>query len=59
MVTAAMRLKDAPWKKSSDQPRQHTKKHRHYFADEGPSGQSCGFSSMHECESWTIKKAES
>ena len=23
-VTAAMKLKDAPWKKSYDQPRQHT-----------------------------------
>ena len=45
MVTAAMRLKDAPWNKSSDQPRQHIKKHRHYFADKGPSSQSYGFSS--------------
>ena len=44
MVTAAMRLKDAPWNKSSDQPRQHIKKHRHYFADKGPSSQSCAFS---------------
>ena len=26
MVTAAMKLKDAPWKKSYDQPRQHIKK---------------------------------
>ena len=33
------------------------KKQRHYFANKGPSSQSCGFS-MHECESWTIKKAE-
>ena len=33
MVTAAMKLKDtwAPWKESYDQPRQHTKKQRHYF----------------------------
>ena len=23
----------APWKKSYDQPRQHIKKQRHYFAD--------------------------
>ena len=30
----AMKLKDpAPWKKSYDQPRQHIKKQRHYFAD--------------------------
>ena len=26
-----------PWKKSYDQPRQHIKKQRHYFANEGPS----------------------
>ena len=26
MVTAAMNLKDTPWKKSYDQPRQHVKK---------------------------------
>ena len=35
----------APWKKSYDKPRQHTKKLRHYFADKGPSNQSYGFSS--------------
>ena len=33
MVTAAMNLKDPPWKKSCDQPRQHIKKQRHYFAN--------------------------
>ena len=32
-----------PWKKSYDQPRQHTKKQRHYFADKGPSSQSLVF----------------
>ena len=37
----------APWKKSYDQPRQHTKKQRHYFANKGPSCQSYGFSSSH------------
>ena len=37
----------APWKKSYDQPRQHIKKQRHYFADKCPSGQSYGFSSSH------------
>ena len=36
-----------PWKKSYDQPRQHIKKQRHYFANEGPSSQSCGFSNSH------------
>ena len=47
VVTATMRLKDAPWKKSYDQPRQHIKKQRHYFADKGLSSQSYGFSSSH------------
>ena len=37
----------APWKKSYDQPRQHIKKQRHYFADKGPSSQTYGFSSSH------------
>ena len=37
----------APWKKSYDQPRQHIKKQRHYFANQGPSSQSYGFSSSH------------
>ena len=27
----------APWKKIYDQPRQHIKKQRHYFANKGPS----------------------
>ena len=43
-VTAAMKLKTpAPWKKSYDQPRQHIKKQRHYFADQVLSSQSYGF----------------
>ena len=34
MVTAALILKDiAPWKKIYDEPRQHIKKQRHYFAN--------------------------
>ena len=37
----------APWKKSYDQPRQHIKKQRHYFAKKGPSSQSYGFFSSH------------
>ena len=45
MVIAPMKLKDAPWKKSYDPPRQHIKKQRHYFANKGPSSQSYGFSS--------------
>ena len=47
MVTVAMKLKDAPWKKSYDQPRQHIKKQRHYFANKGPSSQSYGVLSSH------------
>ena len=37
----------ASWKKSYDQPRQHIKKKRQYFANKGPSSQSYGFSSSH------------
>ena len=36
-----------PWKESYDQPRQHTKKQRQYFANEGPSSQGYGFSCGH------------
>ena len=36
-----------PWKKSYDQPRQHIKKQKHYFANKGLSSQSYGFSSSH------------
>ena len=31
----------APWKKIYDQPRQHIKKQRHYFANKGPSMVFC------------------
>ena len=34
----------APWKESYDQPRQHIKKQRHYFANIGPSSQGYDFS---------------
>jgi len=51
-----------PWKKSYEQPRQHIKKQRHYFANKGPSSQGYGFSSGHvwmwelDCkESWVPK----
>ena len=36
-----------PWKESYDQPRQHIKKQRHYFANKGPSSQGYGFCSGH------------
>ena len=35
------------WWWSYDQPRQHIKKQRHYFANKGPSSQNYGFSSSH------------
>ena len=36
-----------PWKESYDQPRQHIKKQRHYFANNSPSSQGYGFSCSH------------
>ena len=48
-----------PSKKIYDQPRQHIKKQRHYFANKVLSSQGYDFSVvMHGCQSWTIKKAE-
>ena len=48
MVTADMKLKDAySLEGSYDQPGQHVKKQRHYFANKGPPCQSYGFSSSH------------
>ena len=51
-----------PWKDSYNQPRQHIKKQRHYFANKGPSTQSDGFSNSHAWiweldykESWVPK----
>ena len=48
-----------PWKESYDQPRQHIKKLRHYFANKFRLVKVMVFPVvMHGCESWTIKKAE-
>ena len=60
VATAARKLKDAfaTWKKSYDQPRQHIKKQRHYFANKGPSSQSYGFSSSHVWM-WALDHKES
>ena len=63
MVTAAMKLKDADSLEGKlDQPRQHIKEQRRYFANKGPSSQSYGFSSSHVWmweldgkESWALK----
>ena len=49
----------APWKKSFDQSREHTKKQRHYFANKVRLVKAMLFPVvMYGCESWTIKKAE-
>ena len=51
----------APWRKSYDQPRQHIKKQRHYFADQGPYNQAVVFPVvMYKCElackeNWALK----
>ena len=37
----------APWKKHYDQPREHIKRQRHYFANKVSSSQSYGFFSSH------------
>ena len=64
MVTAGIKLKDtcSLEEKSYDQPRQHIKKQRCYFANKGPSGQSYGLPSSHACmweldhkESWALR----
>ena len=48
MVTAAMNLKDTySLEENYDQPRQHIKKQRHYFANKGLSSQGYGFSCGH------------
>ena len=47
-----------PWEESYDQPRQHIKKQRHYFAKKGPSSQGYGFSSGHVCM-WELDYKES
>ena len=56
----------APWKKSYEQPRQHIKKQRHYFANKCLSSEGYGFSRGHvwmwelDCEEgwawcfWTV-----
>ena len=36
-----------PWKESYDQPRQHTRKQRRYFANKGLSVKAMVFSSSH------------
>ena len=48
-----------PWKESYDQPRQHIKKQRHYFAKKVHLVKAMVFPVvMYGCESWTIEKTE-
>ena len=45
-----------PWKKSYDQPRQHSKMQRHYFANKG---KAMAFPVViYECEYWTIRNVD-
>ena len=48
----------APWKKSYNQPRQHIKKQRHYFANKSLPSQSYGFSSSYVWM-WVLSYKES
>ena len=47
----------APWKKSYDQPKQHIKKQRHYFANVRLVKAMVFPVVMCGCESWTRKQA--
>ena len=47
-----------PWKKSYDQPRQHIKKQRHYFANKCLVKAMVFPVVMYGCECWIMKKAE-
>ena len=54
-----MKLKDACSLESYDQPRQHIKKQRHYFANKDHSEKLWFFPVVtYGCKSWIIKKAE-
>ena len=44
--------------KAYDQPRQHIKNQKHYFANKGLVKAMVFPVAMYGCESWTIKKAE-
>ena len=49
----------APWKKNYNQPRQHIKKQRHYFAKKVHLVKAMVFPVViYGCEIWAIKKAE-
>ena len=48
----------APWKKTYEKPRQHSKKQRHYCTSKGIDKAMVLPEVMNGCETWTIKKAE-
>ena len=49
----------APWKKSSDKPRQHIKEQRHHFATKVHLVKAVVFPVvMYACESWAFIKSE-
>ena len=59
MVTTDMNVKDAPWKKGYEQPRQHIKKQRITLPTKVHLVKAMVFPVvMYRYESWTIKKAE-
>ena len=59
MVTTDMNVKDAPWKKGYEQPRQHIKKQRITLPTKVHLVKAMVFAVvMNRRESWTIKMAE-
>ena len=56
-VTAAVKLKAAPWKESYETSRRCVEKQRHHFADKGLYGQSYAFSSSH-VQMWELENKE-
>ena len=57
MVTAPMKLKDTSWRGSYDQPRQHIKKQRHYFATKVHLVKAMVFPvALYGYENWTKRK---
>ena len=59
MVIASMKLKDTPWKKSYDQPRQRIKSRDIILSTKVCLVKAMVFPVvMYGCESWTVKKAE-
>ena len=59
MVTAAMKLKDTPWKESYDQPRGHIQSRDITLPTKVRLVKAMVFPVViYGCESWPVKKAE-